>query len=131
MFSRWSLLPLAATLVAAACVSLPVIDGSKVPKIGTPDAPPSCTDLCARIDQLCGFGPVGCVETCGADHTDEQRVCIGQANSCQEALEGCAPEEEESGDETDAGTETETLDAETLDAETLEETDADTPDATN
>jgi hypothetical protein len=88
----------AALLVASAstsCRDNPSIDGSKVPTIGAPGAPPSCGEACDRLVALCGYAPLGCVETCEADHEADDRLCVGQASSCQQALEECAPEEEE------------------------------------
>jgi hypothetical protein len=99
----------AALLVAAAstsCRDNPSIDGSKVPTIGAQGAPPSCAEACDRLVALCGYAPVGCVETCEADHEDDDRLCVGQASSCQQALEECAPDEEEGEEDgEDAGAE--------------------------
>jgi hypothetical protein len=84
----------------SACRANPSIDGSKVAKIGSAAAPPSCPDVCDRLVRLCGYAPVGCVESC-ADFDDGHKVCLGQAASCQDALQSCedADEDEDAGED--------------------------------
>ncbi len=88
-----SLFATAALLLALACVPNPSIDGSRVRPIGAPDAPASCDLLCERIGKLCGFPPYDCVAICEADYDLLHKSCLGQAASCQEALQVCANEE--------------------------------------
>lgn len=90
-----------------ACSSLDAVDGATVPKLGGPGAPPNCDAVCTRLGQLCGYQPVDCATSCADGYGDEQRSCIGQAASCRDALQTCAPEEavEEDAGEEDAGEE--------------------------
>ena len=88
-----AVLTAAAALLAFACVPNPSIDGSRVRPIGSPDAPASCDLLCERIAKLCGFPPYDCVATCDAEYDLVHKTCLGEAVSCQQALEVCANEE--------------------------------------
>jgi hypothetical protein len=83
----------AGPLLVFACVPNPSIDGRRVRPIGAPDAPASCELLCERIGKLCGFPPLDCVATCEDEYDPMHRSCLGEAASCQEALEVCANEE--------------------------------------
>jgi hypothetical protein len=85
--------------VGAACHANPSIDGSKVATIGSAASPAKCPDLCDRFEKLCGYAPLGCVESC-ADWDDGHRLCVGRAASCQEALQSCtnAPVDEAGAD---------------------------------
>lgn len=98
-------LGLALALTAFACSKNPSLDGSTVPTIGSPDAPPSCADACNRLERLCGYAPVGCTDTCSSDaepYDSPHLLCIGQAKSCREALNDCANADGGATDE-DAG----------------------------
>lgn len=95
-----------------ACASDDTIDGSKVAPVGSDSAPPTCDEVCTRLAALCGYAPVGCVETCGAPAEengwdDAHRTCKGSAASCRDALECANAEAEEEGDagEEEAGDE--------------------------
>lgn len=96
----WSVAALGACLAALfACADNPSIDGARVPTL----ASPTCAQACERLSRLCGYAPVGCQEDCEASFDDARRACVGQAPSCQAALESCAPEEADAGE--DAGEE--------------------------
>lgn len=84
--------------LAFACVDRNEIDGSTVAPVGSEASPPACDAVCGRLAALCGYAPVGCLETCEAEHDDPTRVCLGAAPSCQEALEGCFAEDEGEGE---------------------------------
>lgn len=80
--------------LGVACTANPTIDGSTVAKIGSPGAPPACKDLCARIEKLCGAAPQECVNAdasgyCEQFWDDDNRLCRGQAATCQAATQ-CA-----------------------------------------
>lgn len=80
--------------VVLACAEAPSLDGARVPTI----ASPSCAQACDRLAALCGYAPVSCVADCTAGFDDARRSCIGQAPSCQAALESCAPEATDGGE---------------------------------
>jgi hypothetical protein len=91
--------PFVAMALLWACHANPSIDGTKVPKIGSEAAPPSCPALCDRLAKLCGYAPFDCVNGC-ADYDEDHRACIGQAANCQAALTDCTnAEEPDAGDE--------------------------------
>lgn len=98
----WVCASLTVAAVIAACRDVPGIDGSGVPTVGRNDAPPTCREVCDRLAALCGYAPSDCPEAC-ADYDDGHRGCVGQARSCQEALQSCtnAPVDE-AGPEGDA-----------------------------
>lgn len=78
--------------LGVACTANPTIDGSTVAKIGAPGAPPSCKDLCARIEKLCGVAPQECINAdasgyCEQLWDDDNRLCRGQAGTCLAATE--------------------------------------------
>lgn len=105
--SRFLLLAgIAAMPIAAwACTANPSIDGANVPKFGGL-APPSCEDVCHRLELLCGYPPVDCVALCSSDtdgYDDVHRVCVGQASSCREALQDCVNADPVAGDDAAAG----------------------------
>lgn len=94
---------LAAALALWACRANPSIDGAKIPPIGSEAAPPKCPDLCERLAKLCGYAPVGCVDSC-ANYDEDHRACVGQAASCQSALQDCTnAETPEAGDDDGGG----------------------------
>lgn len=82
------------------------IDGTKVPKVGSAAAPPSCAQVCARLAQLCGLEPHDCTLQdaggyCDTLYDDAHRVCVGQAATCQIADEcqNAEPSGDAGGDE--------------------------------
>jgi hypothetical protein len=81
-----------------ACAQYTSIDGTRVPKV-TQSSPEACGGLCRRLDALCGYPPVDCVRTCEVDYDDLHRRCVGQASSCQEALQVCANEAADAGED--------------------------------
>ncbi len=92
---------------AWACTDNPHIDGSKVPKIGDPDAgvAPTCAQACDRLASLCGYAPPSCTTDdaggyCDVNFDSDHLLCVGQAGSCQEAWD-CqnAPPPGDAGDE--------------------------------
>lgn len=85
--------------LVAACHDNPHIDGALVPPIGTPGQPPACDAVCGRIVALCGTAFVGCPEACANEFDDVHRACVGQAASCRAALQECANEERDGGED--------------------------------
>jgi hypothetical protein len=104
---RLSLLTAFASALAlfVACRENPSLSGSRVAAVSNP----TCPQACDRLKSLCGYPPVDCVKSCEDGYDDAHRACIGTAASCQDALESCATEESDGGDEAggdpDAGTE--------------------------
>ena len=90
-----------------ACLDNPTIDGSTVAPITDPNPP--CADypdgapgICTRIQDLCGYAPLGndggCTNDAGTGYCDTQFAgsqptmqCIGTATSCQEVWDTTAP----------------------------------------
>ncbi len=82
----------AALALLAGCGDAGGIDGSQVPKVGSTDAPPTCAQVCDRLEQLCGVRPLDCTLEdaggyCDTVFDDTHRVCVGQAETCQIADE--------------------------------------------
>ena len=88
---RWAF-AVAFALAMIACRDNPNIDGSKVQASGT-----TCTDVCKRLEALCGYAPPDCDDTvvdgggfCQANFDDTMLACMATAPSCRDAWE-CSP----------------------------------------
>jgi hypothetical protein len=99
---RWVALGFALTLFA--CRDNPNIDGSKVAASGT-----TCTEVCGRLEKLCGYAPPDCDDTvvdgggyCQANFDDTMLGCMATAASCQAAWE-CQPAPPQDNDAGDDG----------------------------
>lgn len=76
--------PFACALVLlAACHANPSIDGQKVATVGSATSPPTCAEVCSRLQALCGYAPDDCTNAdgtgyCDVNFTDDAlRTCIG------------------------------------------------------
>lgn len=120
----------AAAIVSTwACSTLDRIDGASVPTVGSAANPPDCDAVCTRLGQLCGYEPVDCRTECGDSYADDQRVCIGLASNCRDALQTCAPADSTDSDGgDDADTEGGDVDADGGDVDAGDDTDGALPD---
>lgn len=91
-------------LLAAACLDNPSINGSNVAPINDPN--PSCADypdgapgICTRIQDLCGYAPLGndggCTNPQATGYCDMYLTgalqCIAVASSCQQVWDTTPP----------------------------------------
>ena len=76
-------------LAIVACTNNPNIDGSKVAPTGA-----TCTEVCPRLDKLCGHPPPDCDDVdggyCQTNFDDTMLSCMSTATSCQAAWD-CQP----------------------------------------
>ena len=107
----------AAALVIAACTDNPKIDGSKVATTGA-----TCTEVCGRLESLCGQAPPDCDDVdggyCQTLFDDTMLACMSTAASCQAAwdCQPAPPPDEDAGDESTPTDDSSTDDSSTDDA---------------